>query len=281
MTSELFPPEFFVELARQSARQKMGMMGERPEAHRGDQVPGFERRRWQMGDSKRHVDWRATARCGHPVVRGLERERGGQLCIVMDRSASMAPASEDRDIAQRRLTLALTWLTLEQGCRVLLFSDTDAPARFSGWSRRAAVIPFLQNLSAPSGSDVLRSLQHRPSAGSRLHVLSDPWCTSDALKPWAALTPAFQQCQWTSLLLPAENAPPKKSLELLPVEGGNPLQVNLTDQYAQFQDSWQAFRNAQRDALLTVGFHPLDLVCEDAAKDAAGLLRRAARHAVL
>ena len=281
MTSELFPSEFFDELARQGARRKMGMMGERPDAHRGDQVPGFERRRWQLGDSKRNVDWRATARTGHPMVRGLERERGGQLCLVMDRSASMAPASEDRDIAQRRLTLALTWLALEQGTRVLIFSDATQPARFSGWSRRAAVLPFLQNLAQPSGSDVFQSLKHRPESGSRLHVLSDPWCTADALQPWAALTPAFQQRQWTSLILPEENSPPKKPMQLHPVEGRQPIYVNLADQYPKFQDSWQAFRTAQRAGLVSAGFHPQELICEASKGDAANLLRRAARNAVL
>lgn len=281
MNIELFPPEFFVELARQGARQKMGLMGERPEAHRGDQVLGFERRRWQAGDHRRHVDWRATARTGHPVVRGMERERGGQLCLVLDRSASMAPNHFDRDIAQRRLCLALTWLGLEQGARVQIFAGNQPPARFSGWARRAAVIAFLQDLQPPSGTDVVQELKRRPDAGSSLHVLSDPWCCAENLQAWSLLTQAFQTCQWTSLILPSENAPPKQVLELQAAESGQPMQVDLRNGYAQFQNSWKAFRQNQRDGLLTAGFHPSELLCKEAKQDAAGLLRRAARHGVL
>ena len=281
MSAELFPPEFFVELARQGARQKMGMMGERPEAHRGDQVLGFERRRWQAGDRRGHVDWRATARTGQPVVRSMERERGGQLCLVLDRSASMAPNHIDRDIAQRRLCLALSWLALEQGARVQIFAGNQTPARFSGWARRAAVIPFLQNLEAPSGADVVQELKRRPEAGSALHVLSDPWCSAEDLQSWALLTQGFQTCQWTSLMLPSENAPPKQVLELQGAEGGASMQVDLRKGYAQFQDSWKEFRLKQRDGLIAAGFHPLELLCENAKQDAANLLRRAARHGVL
>ncbi|MDA0666291.1 MAG: DUF58 domain-containing protein [Planctomycetota bacterium] len=281
MTRALFPPEFFVELARQGARQKMGMMGERPEARRGDQVPGFERRRWQTGDRRRQVDWRATARLGHPVVRSLERERGGHLCLVLDRSASMAPQNQNRDVAQRRLCLALAWLALEQGARISIFAGTDHAAQFSGWARRAAVIPFLENLSAPAGTDVVHALKSRPEAGSALHVLSDPWCSADTLQAWSLLTPGFQQCQWTSLVLPEENAPPKQSLGLQPAEGGPPIQVNLNQDYGQFQNSWEAFRQSQREGLAAAGFHSLELLCQKAEIDAVGILRRAARHGVL
>lgn len=281
MTAELFPPEFFIELARQGARQKMGMMGERPEARRGDQVAGFERRRWQMGDRRRQVDWRATARTGKPVVRSLERERGGQLCLVLDRSASMAPQTLDRDYAQRRLCLALAWLALEQGARISIYAGKQPVAHFSGWARRAAVISFLENLESPEGVDVVHALKQRPEAESALHVISDPWCSQDSLRTWALLTPGFQQCQWTSLVLPQENAPPKASMELKPVEGGSPMQVNLREDYAQFQNSWDSFRQAQREGLAVAGFHPSELLCKKAELDAAGLLRRASRHGVV
>lgn len=281
MSAALFPPEFFVELARQGARQKMGMMGERPEARRGDQVPGFERRRWQTGDRRRHVDWRATARLGYPVVRSLERERGGHLCLVLDRSASMAPQNPNRDVAQRRLGLALAWLALEQGARISIFAGDAQVAQFSGWSRRAAVIPFLENLSAPAGTDVVHSLKYRPEAGSALHVISDPWCSAETLQTWSLLTPGFQQCLWTSLVLPEENAPPKQSLALQPAEGGPSMQVNLTEDYAHFQNSWEVFRRAQREGLTAAGFHPVEVLCKTAELDAAGILRRAARHGAL
>jgi len=281
MTSELFPADFFVELARRRARQKMGLMGERPEARRGDQVPGFERRPWQLGDSRRRVDWRATARAGHPIVRSLEQERGGYLCLVLDRSASLTAASQDRDIAQRRLALALLWLALEQGARVLLYAGSAAPARFYGWSRRAAAQSHLQNLPPAHGVDILDAVQQRPAAGSALHVLSDPWCHSDVLQQWALLAPGFQKREWTSLVLPQENSPPKGRLDLVPAEGGASIKVDLVQGYAQFLESWAVFRQTQRDGLIAAGFYPHEILCRDERHDAAKLLRRAARYGIL
>ncbi|MFK5955431.1 MAG: DUF58 domain-containing protein [Planctomycetota bacterium] len=281
MTPDFFPPEFFTELARQRSRQKMDLMGERAHARLGDQVPGFERRPWKLGDSKRMVDWRATARANRPVVRSLEQERGGHLCLVLDRSASMAPTTQDRDVAQRRLALALIWLALEQGTRVLLFAGQASPARFAGWSRRSAAQSFLQNLSPAEGADGVDAVQQRPAVGSALHVLSDPWFHSDALRKWSLLAPGFQKRQWTSLVLPQENAPPKKNLNLVAAEGGESIQVNLLAGYAQFQAEWAAFRAAQREGLIAAGFHPSELLCGEASQDGGELLRRATRHGVL
>lgn len=281
MSLQLFPKAFFAELARLRGRQASRAMGERPEAQAGTTLPGFERRRWQRGDRRGQVDWRATARSGQTMVRCPELERGGLLCLVLDRSASLAPASVDRDCAQRRLALALSWLALEQGARVLLFPGLETPVGFSGWSRRAAVAAFLKDLPPPSGADGLAAIRRRPAAGSVLHVLSDPWLQPDALQAWTSITLSFRTRVWTTMVLPEESAPPRERLEVEGVEDGARRVVDLDRGYADYRQAWDAFRRAQLHGLHRSGFSPFELPCLVAGTDAADLLRRASRLGVL
>lgn len=281
MTDPLFPRSFFVELARRRATAASEAPGLRAVQLSGSTLPGFERRAWQRGDRRRQVDWRATARAGRTMVRQMEHERGGFLHLVLDRSASQSPGSADRDVAQRRLALALAWLALEDGARVRIHAGPQSTALFSGWSRRAAVIPFLRDLAPPAGHDALPTLAPRPASGSRLHVLSDPWLEADFRDRWAASCLGFRHRRWTSLILPTESDPPRERLQLTAVETGERLQVDLGRDLAAFRLAWDAMNHARRMALRQAGFRPSDLLCRAAAKDAAALLRRAATHAVL
>lgn len=281
MNHTLFPKAFFAELARLRGRQASRSMGERPEARAGNTLPGFERRGWQRGDHRSQVDWRATARAGQTMVRCPELERGGLLCLVLDRSASLAPGSSDRDSAQRRLALALSWLALEQGARVLLFPGMENPVGFSGWARRAAVASFLEELAPPKGTDALAALRKRPAAGSVLHVLSDPWLEEDALRSWAEVTPTFRERHWTTLILEQEISPPRERLEVEGAEDGQRLVVDLDRGFADYRRSWESFRRAQIHGLHRSGFIPMELSCLTAETDAVDLLRRASALGVL
>ncbi|MGB0952489.1 MAG: DUF58 domain-containing protein [Planctomycetota bacterium] len=281
MNSELFPRTFFVELARRRAAAASQAPGQRAVQLSGSTLPGYERRAWQRGDRRRQVDWRATARAGRTMVRQMEHERGGFLHLVLDRSASQAPGTADRDVAQRRLALALAWLALEDGARVRIHAGTHATAMFSGWSRRAAVVPFLRDLPAPEGTDALPVLATRPASGCRLHVLSDPWLADAFRDDWAKRACGFRHRRWTSLILPTEVEPPRERLQLTEVESKQQLQVDLDRDYAAFRQAWDMLSRSRRLSLQQAGFRPTDLLCRSASTDAAALLRRAATHAVL
>jgi len=281
MSMELFPRTFFVELARRRAAAASQAPGSRAVQLSGQTLPGFERRPWQRGDRRRQVDWRATARSGRTMVRRMEHERGGFLHLVLDRSASQTPGSGDRDVAQRRLALALAWLALEQGARVRIHAGMETTALFSGWSRRAAVIPFLRGLAPPEGADALPTLAPRPASGSRLHVLSDPWLGDAFRDTWARRARGFRRRAWTSLILPEEIEPPRERMQLREVESEEQLQVDLSRDYAAFRRAWDLLTRSRRLSLQQAGFHPRDLLCRAADSDAAALLRRAATHAVL
>ena len=76
------------------------------------------------GDDPRRVDWRASARARHPLVRRYRDERAGEWLICLDRSASMGLVP---DLWPRALQLAagLAYLIMHFEHRVglALFSD--------------------------------------------------------------------------------------------------------------------------------------------------------------
>ena len=82
-------------------------------------------REYSPGDDPRNIDWRATARSRHPLVRRRHDEAASEWYLCLDGSASMGvPGGEKWDLAIQ-LAAALAYLILRQGNRVglLVFSD--------------------------------------------------------------------------------------------------------------------------------------------------------------
>lgn len=81
----------------------------------------FERlREFVSGDDLRHVDWKATARAGRPMVRVFQAERAQNIVILVDgtrlmggRSGAVAKIDHAIDAA-----LALSWVAIQHGDRV-------------------------------------------------------------------------------------------------------------------------------------------------------------------
>ncbi|NJD20128.1 MAG: DUF58 domain-containing protein [Gemmatimonadetes bacterium] len=65
------------------------LSGEMPSLVRGSGVEADGVRPYVHGDDVRALDWRVTARTGRAHVRELVEERGGQVHLVVDRSASL------------------------------------------------------------------------------------------------------------------------------------------------------------------------------------------------
>ncbi len=91
---------------------------------------GFlQHRPYRTGDSPRQIDWRASARHDHPLIREYERDTARTLLLWRDGSASMDFRSaanlhskkEQADI----LLLALTMLALSADERVLWLEGSD------------------------------------------------------------------------------------------------------------------------------------------------------------
>ena len=227
-SAEPFPRAFFQALAALSRRRRLVRGGERTTAARGFAQYGGERRPWRPGEPLRAVDWRAAARRETGLwVRERERERGGRLVVVLDRSASMAPGGEPwRDLASRRLAFAAAALALEEGARVEVHHGGGVPLRIAGAGWSARLRALLEELSPPAGpGGALPAL--RP--GADLVVVTDPWLPDPAWWELADLAPRHRSCRVVFLTLRREAAPPAEALELVDAETGRVLPVDLRD----------------------------------------------------
>ena len=94
---------------------------------KGDGFDLRELREYQPGDDLRKVDWKVTARMGHPITREYEPERGQNLFLLLDAGRLM----ENRIGTLSRLdhalsaSLALAFAGLQQGDRVGLVAFAD------------------------------------------------------------------------------------------------------------------------------------------------------------
>lgn len=100
-------------------------------------------RDYVTGDDVRSIDWRATARRQHPVVRTWRPERDRRVVIVLDTSRTSAGRVLDTPRLDHSMdaALLLTALASQAGDRVsLALGDQQIRARISGVSDRAALM---------------------------------------------------------------------------------------------------------------------------------------------
>lgn len=157
-----------------------------PGAHAGGQ-PGrgeefFQHRAYVRGEDVRAVDWRASARSGHLLVKDLHRPLRQPLALLLDESASMQlPSVGSKALCARRLGAALAFLALRRGDPVTLFSldagAFSARARAVPGGRAAASAEALLAAARPCGradlASALSSLAEAPLAGAHAVLLSD------------------------------------------------------------------------------------------------------------
>lgn len=104
------------------------------------------------GDDVRSIDWRATARRRHPVVRTWQPERDRQIVILLDTSRTAAGRIGDstRLDAGMDAALLLTALASRAGDRVgFLAGDRRIRARVAGITDRAELMHAVINAMAP------------------------------------------------------------------------------------------------------------------------------------
>ncbi len=276
--SELFPASFFQALGRLPPPRPWRGPGLAEERRRGGGQPGTEHRPGQPGDPPRLVDWRATARRGRPWVRLREAERGGELLLVLDRSASLSPGTAVRDRDQRRLALALGWRALEGGAAVWLAAGPGPWRRFQGPGRRGALRSALEALAEPAARDaeLLPPPPPRRRGTRRSVLLTDPWAGpawEDWMERLRRADPGTGARLWVVLVLPREEDPPHELLALRPCEEEAPgFAADPGADPAAWRRSWRAFREGGRRRRDARGLLELELGLHG---DAAGLLRRA------
>jgi uncharacterized protein (DUF58 family) len=150
-------------LAQASARREVHdhHAGDWPSAWLGRGLDFEEARPYAQGDDIRDMDWRTTARLGHPFVKTYREERQPMLHLVLDRGVSM------RFGTRRRLKVA-------QAARIA------AVAAFAAAARNTAVGASLWQ---PDGNDRALPPRHdRASLLALLQAVATP-CPPAAIKP--------------------------------------------------------------------------------------------------
>ncbi|MGB5834657.1 MAG: DUF58 domain-containing protein [Thiohalocapsa sp.] len=95
---------------------------------RGRGMDYRESRHYQAGDDIRNMDWRVTARSGHPHVKVFDEERERPVVIIADFGPSMFFASTGafKSVVAARLAALIGWAAVGHGDRIgALIFDRD------------------------------------------------------------------------------------------------------------------------------------------------------------
>ncbi|MDT7042941.1 DUF58 domain-containing protein [Candidatus Nitronereus thalassa] len=79
-----------------------------------------EVRRYQAGDDVRHMDWRVTARTGHPHLKLFREERERPVLFLVDFSVSMLFGTKVafKSVVAAQASALLAWVSMKKGDRV-------------------------------------------------------------------------------------------------------------------------------------------------------------------
>lgn len=225
--------------------------GDWPSARLGRGLDFEEARPYAPGDDVRDMDWRSTARLGHPYVKVYREERQPTWQLVVDRGPTMRFGTRRRlKVAQAaRIALWLAFQGAEQqvavGATLWDRDDVTLPPRHG----RTALLSLVARLDAPcppqAGAataperDRLRLLALAAALprGSHVWLLSDlDWLREDHVQPLGRLA-ASTAMRVVRLVDPAER--------VLPAMG----RVRMVD-IASGRSAWvDTARRAQREAL--------------------------------
>jgi uncharacterized protein (DUF58 family) len=183
----LLPPALLnalrgLEIVSPSRRRRLGE-GAHPALRHGREEEFFQHRPYVRGDDLRSVDWRASARTGHPLVMQRHAPSRRPLTVLLDTSDSMAfPERASKLRMAKVLAAALAFLALRRGDSVELSrlegGQFEKMARL--WPARRSLHAISNALTAfrPTGQgDLAGALAAAGTSAPRRHglvvVLSD------------------------------------------------------------------------------------------------------------
>ena len=183
----LLPPALLnalsgLELVSPSRRRRLGE-GAHPALRHGREEEFFQHRPYVRGDDLRSVDWRASARTGHPLVMQRHAPSRRPLTVLLDTSDSMAfPERASKLRMAKVLAAALAFLALRRGDSVELSrlegGQFEKMGRLSPGRRSLHAISHALTALPPTGrGDLAGALAAAGTSVPRWHglvvVLSD------------------------------------------------------------------------------------------------------------
>lgn len=176
-TGPLLPPALLAALSGldlvSAARRRRSSEGVHPALRHGREEEFFQHRPYVRGDDLRAVDWRASARTGHPLLKERHQPARRPLTLLLDTTLSMDFPGERSKLRQAKvLAAALAFLALRRGdsVEILVLRGTgfERVARLRSAPRALhAISSVLEPLEAAGESDVAVSLERTASTVSR------------------------------------------------------------------------------------------------------------------
>lgn len=153
---------------------------------RGRGMDFSEVRNYQAGDDIRQMEWRVTARTGHPHVKLYHEERERPVFLVVDFNASMFFGTKVafKSVLAARFATLLGFAASKLGDKVggIVFSGNEIK-EFRPRARKQGILPIVNALSEFSFhsnqeqprlfSDVLLQLRRVSKPGSLIFLISD------------------------------------------------------------------------------------------------------------
>mgnify|MGYP006277286327 CR=1 FL=1 len=238
--------------------------GSRRAGRLGDGLEFADHRPYAPGDDVRFVDWRYFARRGRLVVRLFHEHSVNESCILLDRSASMAPGGRFEKFDQaRRCAAALAYVALAGGEPLSLTAFAEAPGAVHRPPPRRqsifGVLDFLSSLSAGGGTNLTAAAEavlQRPRMPGGVVILGDLLgCRDDLPDAIAHLSAAGCRVSLVHVYAPDEAEPQLSGpAEVCDVETGRRLSVEADEALLKaYRQAWRRFADGCREAAVARG----------------------------
>ena len=166
-----------------AVHQRLAAVGVRSTPKRGEGRTFASLRDYVVGDDPRHIDWKASARRGHPITREYTIEQSQTVYLLVDAGRSMTQLAGAYSRFEYALSSALVLADVAStaGDRVgaMVFDDqlrALVPAqrgRAALQALRTAMIPLQPSLVEPDYSAAFRALATRQRKRALLVLLTD------------------------------------------------------------------------------------------------------------
>jgi uncharacterized protein (DUF58 family) len=166
-----------------AVHERLAAAGIRDARRRGEGRSFARLRDYVAGDDPRHIDWKATARRGHPITREFTIEQSQTVYLLVDAGRSMTQLAGAYPRFEYALSSALVLadVAVHAGDLVGLMAFDDqlralVPAQRGGVALqaiRAALVPLVPTLVEPDYAAAFRALALRQRKRALLVLLTD------------------------------------------------------------------------------------------------------------
>ena len=163
--------------------ERLAAAGVRDARRRGEGSSFARLRDYAVGDDPRHIDWKATARRGHPITREFTVEQSQTMYVLVDAGRSMTQFAGDFPRFEYALSSALVLadVAVRAGDRVgaMVFDDqlrALVPAQRGTAALnalRSALVPVQPSFVEPDYSAAFRALALRQRKRALIVMLTD------------------------------------------------------------------------------------------------------------